>query len=292
MIERDLNEITAFLAVAHEGGFTAASKRTGHPKSYLSRKVADLENRLELRLFDRTTRSVRLTEDGQRYFETCERALSDIKAAESDFEESIHNPSGHLRVTCPTEFGPLLTEKLCRKFLIKYPNITLEIFPANTIVDLVRDRFDVAIRPSQLAHQDMIAISLGHLTWDFYASPAWKDRNIQLQKLEDLRERQLIAFNPSGKLKKTWRVRGVSFKPRFIAGNLNTLIDATKQGAGVAYIPDLLIKEDLKKKKLVPALKKCDRKEEEIFALYSSRQHMPSRLRAFLDHLKQNQLFD
>ena len=298
-MKRDLNEIAAFLDVAREGGFTAASERSGLPKSYLSRKVADLEARLELRLLNRTTRSVSLTEDGQRYYEACEKAYSEIESAEADLEESLDNPSGHLRVTCPVEFGPIIAEKFCRQFLNRYPNITLEIFPSNSIVDLVRDQFDVAIRPSHLAQQDMIAINLGKFDWGIFASPVWKRSNTGVKKLEDLQDRLLLAFNPSGKYQKNWKLGfkkgkekiSLNFEPRFVAGNFATLIEATKQGTGAAALPTYLIQNELKNKELVPLFKDWMQREEGIYALYSSRQHMSSRMRVFLDYLKSANLF-
>ena len=298
-MKRDLNEIAAFLDVAREGGFTAAADRSGLPKSYLSRKVADLEARLELRLFNRTTRSVSLTEDGQRYFEACEKAYSEIEAVEADLEESLENPSGHLRVTCPVEFGPLIAEKICRQFLNRYPGITLEIFPSNSVVDLVRDQFDVAIRPSHLAQQDMVAVKLGGFGWGMYASPVWLEMYSKIKGPTELKDRQMIAFNPSGKFQKTWKLefkKGkdkhmVSYEPIFVAGNLSTLIEAAKQGTGAASLPTLMIQNEIRRNELVPIFKDWKQRTEQIYALYSSKRNMPSRMRVFLDYLKSEPLF-
>ncbi|MCC6137712.1 MAG: LysR family transcriptional regulator, partial [Bdellovibrionaceae bacterium] len=208
MKNQSLNDILAFVAVGRLGSFTKAAHSLGVPKSYVSRKVSELEERLKLRLIERTTRTVLLTQDGTQYFAVCEKALSDIEDIEKSFEHGKQTPSGRLRLTCPVEFGPIVTAQLCEKFLYKYPEIQLEVLSTNTVLDLVKDKVDVAIRPLQLADPSMMSLQLGSLEWALYASPQWVHSNSQsLSKIDSLHELDIIAFNPNFHVQNKFRLQ-------------------------------------------------------------------------------------
>ncbi len=300
MRNTDLNDILAFVAVARTGSFTKAGHSLGVPKSYVSRKVTHLEERLKLRLIERTTRTVLLTEDGAQYFSVCEKALSEIDEAEKSFDHGKEIPSGRLRLTCPVEFGPIITGQLCQKFLSRYPEIQLEVLATNNVLDLIRDKIDVAIRPIQLADPSMLSIQIGRLEWALYASPQWVFANSQsLTKIDNLSELDIIAFNPSHIMQKKFRLqltrkdkkKTFDYTPKVIASNLSILIEAATQGVGIAAMPDILIHDRVQSKKLVRVFPDWYYRKEQIVAVFANQRNTPSRVRALIDFLKGTSIF-
>lgn len=301
MKNSDLNDISAFVAVGRTGSFTRAALSLGVPKSYVSRKISQLEERLKLRLIDRTTRTVLLTNDGAHYFAVCERALAEIDDAEKSFESNKKVPAGHLRVTCPVEFGPIITGQLCQKFLVKHPGIQLEIVCTNNVLDLVKDKIDVAIRPLQLADPSMLSVKVGALEWALYASPQWVYANSQmLDKVDGLNELDIIAFNPSLAVQKKFRIqlfrkdrkKIVEYTPKVIASTLNTMIEATLFGVGIAPLPDVLIHQHVKAKRLIRVFPEWHYRKENVVAVFTNQKNMPSRVRALIDFFKTTAVFE
>lgn len=296
----DLNDILAFVAVGRTGSFTKAALTLGVPKSYISRKITQLEERLKLRLIERTTRTVLLTADGAHYFSVCEKALAEIDDAEKSFDDHKKTPSGHLRLTCPVEFGPIITGQLCQKFLIKHPNIQLEIVSTNNVLDLVKDKIDVAIRPMQLADPSMLAIKMGTLEWALYASPQWAYANSQmLDKIDALNDLDIIAFNPGLLVQKKFRLqifkkerkKVIEYTPKMIASTLTAMIEAAIHGVGIAPLPDMLIHEHLKNERLVRVFPEWFFRKENVVAVFTNQKNMPTRVRALLDFLKNTSIF-
>lgn len=300
MKNTDLNDILAFVAVGKTGSFTKAALSLGVPKSYVSRKITDLEERLKQRLIDRTTRSVLLTTDGAHYFAVCEKALAEIDEVEKGFDTENKVPSGHLRITCPVEFGPIITGQLCQKFLAKYPNIQLEILSTNAVLDLVKDKIDVAIRPMQLADPSMMSIKMGTLEWALYASPQWAYANSQmLGRIDALNDLDIIAFNPNFSVQKKFRLqitkkdrkKVFEYTPKVIASTLSILIEATANGVGIAPLPDMLIQEHLRSERLVRVFPNWFFRKESVVAVFANQKNMPSRVRALVDFLKTSSVF-
>ncbi len=291
----DLNDIQSFVAVAKTGSFTEGAKQLGVPKSYVSRKVLELEARLKVRLLERTTRSVRLTDDGERYFASCERALNEIAEIENVFESGHAEPQGIVRLTCPVEFGPFITRHLLGPIVQKYPSLQIEIVATNTIMDLVNDRIDIAVRPLHLADPSVKHIKMGNIEWGLYASQKWIYANKQnLQNIANLKNLDMIAFNPNLRMTKKWICSGmlenkkweIEYTPRAIASNLSVLLEMVCQNAGIAALPEFIVKEYAHGKSLVRIFPKFIARNESIGAIYNSSKNMPTRVRVVLDALK------
>lgn len=295
----DLNEVAVFRAVAKTGKFSLAAQKLGVPKSYVSRKVAELEARLGLRLLERTTRRVRLTEDGDRYFATCDRALGEIEDIERDFDESHTEPRGRLRITCPVEFGPQVTRFLAEKYVRSYPGVTVEVLASNTVFDLIRDQIDVAIRPMRLADPSMISLRIGQMNWAFYASKSYlASQKSRLRSPADLSRADVIAFNPAAavRVKSQWsmraqkggRVLDVPYSPSIIVASLSALGEAVASGLGVAALPTYVVENQLVGRGVERILGDWINQEETLVAVYASSRFMPSRVRLFLDAVKKH----
>jgi DNA-binding transcriptional LysR family regulator len=297
MKNADLNDILAFVAVGRSGSFTKAGYSLGVPKSYVSRKITQLE----ARLIERTTRTVLLTEAGAQYFAVCEKALSDIDEQEKTFDQTKQIPSGRLRITCPVEFGAIITSQLCNQFLMKYPEIQMEILATNTVLDLVRDKVDVAIRPMQLADPSMKSVHVGDLEWGLYASPHWVFANSHLlDKIDSLQVLDIIAFNPGHSVQKKFRLplfrkdrkKIFEYTPKVIASNLSILIEAASNGVGLAPLPDILIQQSISEKKLVRVFDDWCFRKEAVVAVFVNQKNVPSRVRVLIDFMKEHALFE
>src|SRR6185369_3115761 len=167
----DLNEMLVFARVVQAGSFTTAATELGMPKSTVSRKVSELEERLGSRLLQRTTRKLSLTDVGRTYYDYCARIASEIEDAERAVSNLQETPRGLLRVTAPVNadfLGPIVSD-----YLERYPEVRLDLFCTARSVDLVEERFDLGIRAGALADSTLVARSLGEAKWFVAATPAY-----------------------------------------------------------------------------------------------------------------------
>src|SRR5215470_7164846 len=188
----DLNEIAVFTRVVQAGSFTAAARLLGMPKSTVSRKVAELEERLRARLLQRTTRKLSLTDAGRTYFDYGVRIVNELEAAEAAVGSLQEKPRGLLRVTAGvnnTWLGEIVAE-----FLKRYPEVQLEMLCTGRSVDLVEERFDLGIRAGALADSSLVARSLGSATWFLVATPAYLKRRRRPRTPDDLKEHACLLF--------------------------------------------------------------------------------------------------
>src|SRR5689334_18477341 len=167
----DLNEMVVFAKVVQAGSFTAAAKQLGMPKSTVSRKVGELEDRLDARLLQRTTRKLSLTDVGRTYYEYCARIAGEVDEAERAVGDLQGTPRGLLRVTAGINSGYL--EAIVSSYLKQNPGVQLEMLCTGRSVDLVEERFDVGIRAGALPDSSLIARSLGRVSWFLVATPAY-----------------------------------------------------------------------------------------------------------------------
>ncbi|MGH7286184.1 MAG: LysR family transcriptional regulator, partial [Polyangiaceae bacterium] len=180
----DLNEMLVFARVVEAGSFIAASAKLGMPKSTVSRKVAELESRLNARLLQRTTRRLNLTDVGRTYYDYCARIVGEVEDAERAVGSLQNVPRGPLRVTCGPNaafLGPIFGD-----YLKRYPEVRLEIVSTNRIVDLIEERFDLGIRAGTLADSTLVARSLGQVAWYLVATPAYLKKRGRPRTPDDL----------------------------------------------------------------------------------------------------------
>src|SRR5438067_3304143 len=171
----DLNELVVFARVVQAGSFTAAARTLGLPKSTVSRKVSELEERLGARLLHRTTRKLGLTDAGRAYYERSARIVAEVEEAEQAVGRLQAEPRGLLRVSAPLSFAPLLGP-LVTGYLQRHPGVQVELWCGDRAVDLVEERFDVAIRVGPLADSGLVARSLGTMARVLVAAPGYCKR--------------------------------------------------------------------------------------------------------------------
>src|SRR5260370_10849152 len=166
----DLNDTTVFARVVQDGSFTTGAAELGMPKSTVSRKVSEVEERLKARLLQRTTRKLSLTDVGRTYYDYCARIVGEIEDAERAVSSLQEAPRGLLRVTAPVNVAFLGT--IVSDYLKRYPEVRLDLFCTGRAVDLVEERFDLGIRAGTLADSTLIARTLGSVRWFLVATSA------------------------------------------------------------------------------------------------------------------------
>jgi DNA-binding transcriptional LysR family regulator len=289
----DLDEILVFTRVVQGGSFTAAAKALRMPKSTVSRKVSELEARVGARLLQRTTRTLSLTDVGRVYYEHCVRIVAEIEEAQLAVAQLESTPRGLLRVTVPLGLailGPILAE-----YLARYPDVRIELLCTDRRVDLIEERFDLALRAGETPDSSLIARRLGQIRRRLVAAPQVAKKLGKPRELADLETKPCLAFAPEGS---TWELeRGaktakVTVQPRLVVNDYDMLKSVARAGFGIALLPEHLCADDLREGRLVPVLDSWSAPEVPVFALYPSARHLSPAVTALLELLRQRLSFD
>ncbi|MEI9480769.1 LysR family transcriptional regulator [Enterobacter cancerogenus] len=290
---QDLNDLTWFVKVVEHGGFAAAGRALDEPKSKLSRRIAQLEERLGVRLIQRTTRRFTVTEVGQTFYQHCKAMLVEAEAAEEAVAALQAEPRGIVRITCPVTLLHVHVGPMLARFLARYPGINLQLEATNRRVDPVAEGIDVAIRvrPRPFDDSDLVLRVLA-------------DRGHCLVAGRQLVERLGAPLTPSalsdwpglsmgaGKQVHKWDLCGpqgakaeIHFTPRFITTDMLALREAAMAGVGVVQLPILMVKEQLASGELVRVLEDWEPRREVIHAVYPSRRGLLPSVRTLVDFL-------
>lgn len=251
--------LKAFVAVADDGGFAKAARKSGAATSSIMRQVDALEDHLGAVLFNRSTRSVTLTPAGEAYYAQASRILSDLEEANQSVSEASGSPKGLLRVSLPVAFARLHVAPIVPKFLDSFPGVELELLMTDSIVNLVEDRIDVAIRIGSLESSSLIARKLAANRRVVCASPEYLRKHGEPNDPEDLARHNCLTFSYSTG-DRTWRfAKAGGNKQVRVRGNLRanhseTLREAAIAGLGFVLMPTWLIGGDLGRRLLRPVL--------------------------------------
>jgi DNA-binding transcriptional LysR family regulator len=284
----DLNEILVFARVVQAGSFTAAAAALGMPKSTVSRKVSDLEQRLHSRLLQRTTRKLSLTDVGRTYYDYCARIVGEVEDAERAVSTLQETPRGLLRVTAPINvafLGPIVSD-----YLKRYPEVRLDLFCTGRTVDLVEERFDVGIRGGALADSTLIARRLGSATWLLVATPGYLQRRGRPRSPDDLRKHDCLLFGAgpdSGglRLENGDRSVQVALSPRLTVTDIDVVYAVATAGLGIAVLPAFRCVEDLRARRLTRVLADWNVPSTFLHVVYPSTRHVSPKVKSFVDHL-------
>lgn len=286
----DLNELLVFAKVVQAGGFTAAARGLRMPKSTVSRKVSELEERVGAQLLQRTTRKLRLTEVGRAYYEHCARIVAEAEAAELAVTRLQAAPHGLLRVTAPLTFsllGPLVAD-----FMKSYPEVQLELVCTDRAVDLVEEGFDVAIRAGRLADSSLIARRLGSIERLVVAAPSYIKSRGAPKAPKELEKHDCLLFG-AGREGNVWSLNAgnrsveVSIHSRLVVNEPDLLRAVTLAGGGVALLPNILCTTDLSTGRLQRILPDWASPGAPVHAVYSSSRHHSPKVTAFVDFLRE-----
>ncbi|WAS98064.1 LysR family transcriptional regulator [Nannocystis punicea] len=288
MAERnDASDIEVFVAVARAASFTRAAEQLGTSKSNVGKAVQRLEARLGTRLLQRTTRAVRLTEDGETYFQAARAAVEGLREAEQALAARRSEPAGRVRVDLPAAFGRLLLPAF-GELRQRHPKLSLELSFADRMSDPVGEGWDLVVRIGELARDTTLtARKLGTLRLGLYASPAYLARRGRPADDAELLTHDAIVFRgPSGQLR-AWAMgrEQVTPTPTIILTDGQALVDAALQGLGVAQIFDKVAEPHVTAGRLERVLPGTEAQGPPIHALVAAGPKMPPKTRAVLDAL-------
>jgi len=276
-----ISDIEAFIEVADRASFSEAARRLNRSPTALTRAVADLEARLGVRLLNRTTRAVSVTDVGQRFLGGARRVLADLAEIEQAAAGQGAAPRGELAITAPILFGRLHVLPVVRAFMAQYPDVTARMMLLDRPVDLVEEGLDVAIRIGPLPDSSAIATRLGALRRVMVASPDYLERRGVPASLHDLATHDIVMFGGLGR----WEFRegAVRLTPRLSVTTAEAAIDAAAAGAGITRVLSYQAVDALKRSRVVQVLAAMESEETPVHLLYPAGAHPPPKLRAFVD---------
>ena len=289
-----VSDLSAFVAVATHRSFSRAAAELGLSPSALSHTVRSLEERLDLRLLNRTTRSVAPTEAGERLLERLRPALRDIDDALEDANAFRAKPAGRLRLNVPRSAALFLLAPVMTRFIKAYPQMRLEITAEDRLVDIVASGYDAGVRFGQSVERDMVAVRIGpDLRMAVVGSPAYFRRHPKPVKPRDLHGHACIRFRlPSGTIyrwefEKKGEVLEVEVDGPLTLGDQQVMLQAALDGAGLAIVLESHARPHLKARQLVRVLADWCPPFPGYFLYYPSRRQVPAGLRAFIDMMRQ-----
>ena len=290
---QDLNDLLYFAEVAEQMGFAAAGRRLGVPKSKLSRRVAELEARLGVRLLQRTTRKLSLTQAGELYLRHCLAMRDAAEAADEAMHQARTEPHGTVKVVCPVTLAQSTVGPLLGAFLARYPQVRVNMEVSNRVVDLVEEGVDVALRVRRSLDDSgsLVVKNLGPTQGLLVASPLQISRQGAPKDAQDLSRLDTVSMSAlDGKA--SWRLVGpgghnlsLQHQPRLVADDLATLKHAVLSGTGMCVLPDYLCADELQGGRLVHVLPGWGPETAIVHAVFPSRRGMVPAVRRFLDFL-------
>lgn len=283
-------DLSIFLCIAQHLNFSRAAVDLGLTPSALSHSLRTLENRLGVRLFNRTTRSVALTEAGERLYARLKPAFRDIDDALEDLNHFRDKPSGNLRIIAGRQACELVLLPIAGAFLQAYPDIRLEVVESDALLDIVAAGFDAGVRFGNRLEADMVSLPIGPtLRSVVVASPAFLERHAAPQKPEDLHTLPCIRHRfPSGALYRWEFERGgidqeIEVNGPLTLGDVSLMVGPALQGLGLAYVFEDMVSEHLAAGRLVQVLADWCPYYPGLHLYYPSRRHVPAPLKAFID---------
>ena len=289
LLSLDLQDMVFFVEVARVLSFTRASHASGVPIATLSRRISSMEKRVGVRLFQRTTRRLALTDPGRRYFERCERIVQDASAAQEVLKEAAEKITGHLRVSMPVEFGLTVIAPIIDEFARHYPEVTIDADLTPRPTNFIDDNVDVGIRLGEIRDTSLIARHLGNAARLFYASPAYMARNGVPEHPKDLGAHECILQSYMSQ-PGSWRLISgrksvaVNVHGRFSTNNVSMTLLLAEQGHGIAALSPPIARTATDRGSVRQILTDWGLPLMPVHAVMKSRL-LPVRVKAFIDFL-------
>ncbi|TCQ07123.1 LysR family transcriptional regulator [Sphingomonas sp. PP-CC-3A-396] len=294
MAPGNINDIVAFVAAAEAGSFVGAARARSMTRSGIAKSVARLEDRLGVRLFHRTTRSLGLTDDGRVFLDRCTQILADLEEAELSMSDGGGEPQGLFRMTAPMTFGRLLVLPLLNDFLASWPKLRADVSFTDRVSDIIEDGIDLAIRIGETReNSSLITRTLTHQHDLVVASPAYLSVAPAPHHPDDVLGHTCLNYVSAGQ-KRAWRfaIEGktvvVNPRARLSLDSGEALRDAVISGAGLAFLPSYVVDQDLSEGRLVALLTNYAAPPVPISIIYPSRRHLAPKVRRFIDLLARN----
>jgi LysR family transcriptional regulator, regulator for bpeEF and oprC len=285
----ELAALTALVKVVQTGSFTRAAEQLGTQKAHLSRVISRLEAELGVRLLERSTRSLSLTEVGREFHERAIGILGEIEAAERMTQQVHGEPRGVLRITCGVEFGMIAVNRWISSYLDRFPEASVEAEFTGRLVDIVHEGFDLAVRVGSLSDSSLTARKLGELRYGLFAAQDYLQRRGRPVAPVELAGHDLLMFN-AGSHRQGWRLlRGdeefrIEQQARLKVNNSFAVRDAACQSLGIARLPLVLAAPLVESGRLAAVLEDWVMPNVPVNALFASARYLTPKVRSFIDH--------
>lgn len=288
---QDLNDMALFAKVVEHGSYTAAARALGLPTSKLSRRISELEKRLDVRLLQRTTRRLSVTEIGQLYYQHCAALIAESAAAQETIDRTRAAPQGLIRVSCPIPLIQSHVAAILSRFMRDNPRVLVHLDATGRRVDVVQEGFDVAlrVRTPPLEASGLVIRALGESSTMLVASPALLDRLGRPTHPSGLNRLPTLSMAGAGD-RFTWEFRDhestaltVTHTPVLMTDDFEAQREAAVAGVGIAYLPQFIVRNDVAAGRLEHVLPEFSLPSGLIHAAFPSRRGMVPAVRAFLD---------
>jgi len=289
----DLNDMYLFAKVVESGGYSAAGRALGIQTSLLSRRVAELERELGVRLLNRTTRRISLTDVGRTFYEHCQALVSQADLAVDAVEHTRSEPRGLVRISCPVPLLHSSVMPMVSQFLASYPDVRVRVEATNRRVDVVEEGFDIAlrVRTPPLEDTELVIRHLSTSESVLLGSPGLLARHGRPAAFEDLASFPTLSMTTAGE-RHTWYFTGpdgaaheFAHLPRLISDDMATLHHAARQDLGIVCLPSFMVEADLRRGALVHLLPTFLLRKGIVHAVFASRRGMVPAVRYLIDAL-------
>ena len=279
-----------FLAVVSEGSFSRAAERLGMSPQLVSKYVGQLERRLNVRLLNRSTRQMSITEAGHAYYGRCQQVLADIDEMESTVSELTAKARGTLRINAPMSYGILHLTRAIVEYQSTQPEVDINLTLNDRVVDIVSEGFDLAIRIAELDDSSLVARKLAPIRLVVCGAPEYFQKRGVPQTPEQLSEHQCLGYayfsdRDVWRFERGGKSHAVQIDGRFSANNGDVLRLSAIAGAGIVLQPTFLVGGDIRAGRLQIVLEKYRVKELSLYAVYAHRQYLSAKVRTFVDFL-------
>lgn len=276
-----------FIAVAETGQFTAAAQRIGLSSSQVSRQIARLEERLQTRLFYRSTRKVALTEAGQTFLQHCQRLVDARDEAMRAISDLTGDPKGLLRMTCAVAYGERFIVPLVNAFMARHPQLRVDIELSNRPLDLVHEGLDLAIRLGRLQDSRLVATRLAPRVMYLCAAPSYLERYGRPHSLSELaRHNCLVGSSDQWTFQQDGKEQSLRVQGNWRCNSGQAVLDAALRGFGLCQLPDYYVLDHLKSGELVSLLEQHRPPNTAVWALYPQQRHLSPKVRQLVDALR------
>lgn len=279
-----------YCSVVENDSLADAARKMNVSPSVVSKHLSALEDHLGVRLLNRTTRRISITEEGTAYYERCKQIITDVAEAEIEVSSAHTAPRGLLKITAPVTFAHRHLTPHLPKFLDMFPEVEVQVQVNDRVVDLVDEGIDLAIRISQLKDSSLIARRLAPNRRYIAATPEYLERNGTPKSVDDLKDHRLITWPPGNPLN-DWHFlidgvdRIIKVKGAIAVNEGDAILTTLLAGGGLGMTQEFLAGPFVKEKKLVPLLEEIVREDNPIYAVYPSSRHLSPKVRAFVDFL-------
>ncbi len=284
----NLNDIALFVQVAAAGSFAGAARRLGIPANTLSRRIQELEDRLGMRLMQRSTRKLTLTDAGRRLYDRCSVQIDDLTQSVRDLSEDCAMPSGRVRIAAPADFLESFRMDWVTEFLALYPAVTLDFLLDDARIDLIANGVDLAFRGGDLHEPNFVARRIGTARRRLAASPAYLERRGMPRSVRALADHDCLVLTMPGSPPR-WALTGpngtvaVEVDGRFTANTMRTILAAALAGLGIGLLPSVMMRPHIAAGRLQLVLPDHCSQQTGIYFVYVSRRQQPKAARAFME---------